>query len=153
LASVMTLFHSECLVAFTVSRAKKRKRRRFCSNCYADGNKVTSQLTPWRWFISVWVIATKRSTGWKPVIASTTALISDRSVSILFSLSYMVIRDSKRWPKKSFQPRNSKEQPRRNEQFLFRAKAAQCLQGRSRVRGSRMAADSNRHAGISVLRN
>ena len=39
------------------------------------------------------------------------------------------------------------------EEFLRRTKAAQCLQGRYRLRGGGMAADSDRDTGLSLFRN
>ena len=59
-------------------------------------------------------------------------------MAISFMTVCAVRRDSKRWSKRLTGPKQS--QGSEDRQLLRRAEAAQCLQGRSRVRGRRLAA-------------
>src|SRR6059058_2262048 len=69
---------------------------------------------------------------WSERIARVPPMTSLRSGLIRCLRTCAVSRASKRSPRKLFRRGNLKERPLRNEEFLRRAEAAQCLQGRGR---------------------
>src|SRR5438093_159721 len=69
---------------------------------------------------------------WSERIARVPPMTSLRSGLIRCLRTCTAIRVSKRSPRKLFRRGNLKERPLRNEEFLRRAEAAQCLQGRGR---------------------
>jgi FOG: TPR repeat len=54
---------SECWAGFTLRRVEKMTRRKSFNSCASDESNITLRLTHWLWFISAWVITTRRSTG------------------------------------------------------------------------------------------
>src|SRR5437867_5082433 len=69
---------------------------------------------------------------WSERIARVPPMTSLRSGLIRCLRTCTAIRVSKRSPRRLFRRGNLKERPLRNEEFLRRAEAAQCLQGRGR---------------------
>src|SRR5207247_9970432 len=90
---------------------------------------------------------------WSERIARVPPMTSLRSGLIRCLRTWAVSRASKRSPRKLFRRGNLKERPLRNEEFLRRAEAAQCLQSCGRIRRRRLATDSNRDPGLAVFRD
>src|SRR4029453_18228579 len=112
-----------------------------------------SQPTALPLFISD--LGTKRrlSTGWNKVIRIAPGLTSAITELIRCSIHCAAIRASMRSPKRLFRRAISVRLRNEDRQLLGRAEAAQCLQGRGRVRGRRLAFGPGRDSSLSALRN